>query len=101
MGQIKAVAVTIIGPVTFPVFLLSPLVILLFPDGRLTRPWTGVLRSYVVLVVVLTVGTFANEAGAIVGRPIQVDLSGAYSGRGSPAGVLGPERRRGPGFGPR
>ena len=69
--------------------LLFPLVILLFPDGRLTRPWTWVLRSYLVLVVVLTVGIFANEAGAIVGRPIQVDLSGAYSGRGSPAGVLG------------
>ena len=71
------------------VLLLSPLVILLFPDGRLTRAWTWVLRSYLVLVVVLTVGIFANEAGAIVGRPIQVDLSGAYSGRGSPAGVLG------------
>ena len=71
------------------VLLLFPLVILLFPDGRLTRPWTWVLRSYLVLVVVLTVGTFANEAGAIVGRPLQVDLSGAYSGQASPAGVLG------------
>jgi len=71
------------------VLLLFPLVILLFPDGRLTRPWTWVLRSYLVLVVVLTVGTFANEAGAIVGRPVQVDLSGAYSGQASPAGVLG------------
>jgi hypothetical protein len=71
------------------VLLLFPLVILLFPDGRLTRPWTWVLRSYLVLVVVLTVGIVADEAGAIVGRPIQVDLSGAYSGQGSPAGVLG------------
>jgi hypothetical protein len=71
------------------VLLLFPLVILLFPDGRLTRPWTWVLRSYLVLVIVLIVGIFANEAGAIVGRPIQVDLSGAYSGRGSPGGVLG------------
>ena len=71
------------------VLLLFPLVILLFPDGRLTRPWTWVLRSYLVLVVVLTVGIFANEAGAIAGRPIQVDLSGAYSGGGSPVGVLG------------
>jgi hypothetical protein len=53
------------------VLLLFPLVILLFPDGRLTRPWTWVLRSYLVLVVVLIVGTFANEAGAIVGRPVR------------------------------
>src|SRR5260370_6438486 len=51
------------------VLLLFPLIILLFPDGRVTRPWTWVLRSYLVLVVVLTVGTIANEAGAIVGRP--------------------------------
>jgi F0F1-type ATP synthase assembly protein I len=71
------------------VLLLFPLVILLFPDGRLTRPWTWVLRSYLVLVVVLTVGTFADEAGAIVGHPVQVDLSGAYSGQASPSGVLG------------
>ena len=71
------------------VILLFPLVILLFPDGRLTRRWTWVLRSYLVLVMVLTIGTFANEAGSIVGQPVQVDLSGAYSGPASPAGVLG------------
>jgi hypothetical protein len=70
------------------VLLLFPLVILLFPDGRLTRRRTWVLWSYLVLVVVLTVGVFANEAGTIVGRHIQVDLTGAYSGPGSPAGVL-------------
>jgi hypothetical protein len=71
------------------VVLLFPLVILLFPDGRLTRRWTRVLRAYLVLVVVLTFGNVANETGTIVGRRVQVDLSGAYSGPGSPAGVLG------------
>ena len=71
------------------VILLFPLVILLFPDGRLTRPWAWVLRSYLALVVVLTVGTVANEVGAIVGQPIQVDLSGAYSGQGGATGALG------------
>jgi hypothetical protein len=69
-------------------FFLFPLVILLFPDGRLSRRWVWVLRAYLVLVVVGMVGIFANEAGTIAGRHIQVDLTGAYSGAGSPTGVL-------------
>jgi hypothetical protein len=71
------------------VILVFPLIILLFPDGRLTRRWTWVLRSYLVLVAVLTVADFAAEVGTIAGRRIQVDLNGAYSGPGSPTGVLG------------
>jgi hypothetical protein len=69
-------------------FFLFPLVILLFPDGRLSRRWRWVLWSYLVLVVVLMVGIFANEAGTLAGRHIQVDLNGAYSGPGSPTGAL-------------
>jgi hypothetical protein len=68
----------------------SALVILLFPDGRLTRRWAWVLWSYVVLMAVATMGAVASEAGTIVGQPIRVDLVGAYSGTGgSPSGVLG------------
>jgi hypothetical protein len=69
-------------------FFLFPLVILLFPDGRLTRRWAWVLRAYLVLVVVLMAGIFANEAGTLAGRHIQVNLTGAYSGPGRPTGVL-------------
>lgn len=47
------------------------------------------LRSYLLLVVVLIVGIVANEVGTLAGRHIQVDLNGAYSGPGSPTGVLG------------
>lgn len=71
-----------------PLVFLFPLVILLFPDGRLTRRWAWVLRSYLLLVVVLMAGIVANEAGTLAGRPIQVDMTGAYSGPGSPTGVL-------------
>ena len=70
-------------------FFLFPLFILLFPDGRLTRRWAWVLRSYLFLVVVLMAGLVASEAGTLAGRQIQVDLNGAYSGPGSPTGVLG------------
>jgi NADH:ubiquinone oxidoreductase subunit K len=33
-------------------------------------------------------GIFANEAGTISGRPIQVDMTGGYSGPGGPTGIL-------------
>jgi hypothetical protein len=71
-----------------PLLFLFPLVILLFPDGRLTRRWAWVLRAYLLVVFVLIVGIVANEVGTLAGRHIQVDLNGAYSGPGSPTGVL-------------
>ena len=49
-------------------FFLFPLFILLFPDGRLTRRWAWVLRSYLFLVVVLMAGLVASEAGTLAGR---------------------------------
>jgi hypothetical protein len=81
-------AVFIKDTVGTSVIFLFPLVILLFPDGRLSRRWRWMLWSYLVLVAVFTIGGFANEVGAIAGRRIQVDLSGAYSGPGTPTGVL-------------
>jgi hypothetical protein len=72
-----------------PLIFLFAVVILLFPDGRLTRRWSWVLWSYVTVVAVAAVGFVGNEAGTIIGRHIQVDVNGAYSGPGSPAGFLG------------
>jgi hypothetical protein len=72
-----------------PLILVAALVILLFPDGQLTRRWTRVLWMYVALVAVATTGVVANEAGSIAGQPIHVDLSGSYSGTGGPSGGLG------------
>ena len=80
-------AVFLQGTLGEPLIFVFPLVFLLFPDGQLTRRWAWVLRSYLLLVVVLIAGLVANEAGTLAGRPIQVDLTGAYSGPGSPAGV--------------
>ena len=81
-------AVFLQGTLGQALFFLFPLVILLFPDGRLTRRWTWALWSYLLLVVVLMAGIAANEAGTLAGQHIQVDLNGAYSGPGSPTGVL-------------
>jgi uncharacterized membrane protein YjjB (DUF3815 family) len=71
-----------------PLICVFALVILLFPDGQLTRRWVWVLWSYLAVVAVAAVGVLAGEAGALAGQHIQVDVNGGYSGPGSPAGVL-------------
>jgi hypothetical protein len=83
------IAVFLRGTMATPLIFLFPLVVLLFPDGRLTRRWTWMLWPYVVLVVVVTAGFAANEASIIAGQHIQVDLTGTYSGPGGATGALG------------
>ena len=86
-------AVLLRGTIGDPLVFVFALVILLFPEGRLTRRWKWVLWAYLFLVVVATVGLAANEVGTIAGQHIQVDLNGTYSGpsasmTGVIAGVL-------------
>ncbi len=58
-------------------FLLLPLVILLFPDGRVpARGWRWPLRAYLGLWSLVMVGQFAGAAGGVIGRRIQVDSNG-------------------------
>jgi uncharacterized membrane protein len=71
-----------------PLISLFALVILFFPDGRLTRRWAWVMWSYLVVVAVATAGVLAGEAGALMGQHILVDVNGGYSGPGSPTGAL-------------
>ena len=86
LGELAVVLRGTIGP---PLIFLSALVILLFPDGRLTRRWKWVLWAYLVVVAVVTAGFGANEAGTVAGQRIQVNVNGSYSGPGGPAGFLG------------
>ena len=86
LGELAVVFRGTIGP---PLIFLFALVILLFPDGRLTRRWKWVLWAYLAVVVVVTAGFGANEAGTVAGQRIQVDVNGSYSGPGGPAGFLG------------
>jgi hypothetical protein len=83
------IAVFLRGALATPLILVFPLVILLFPDGRLTRRWKWTLWPYLVLLVAVAAGSAANEAGTIAGQHIQVNLTGVYSGPGSPTGALG------------
>jgi N-terminal 7TM region of histidine kinase len=83
------IAVFVRGAVGPPLLFVFAVVILLFPDGRLTRRWKWVLWLYLVVVVVAAVGLAAGEAGALAAGSIRVDVNGLYSGSGSPGGVLG------------
>ena len=83
------IAVFVRDTVGTPLLFLFALVILLFPDGRLTRPWKWVLWVYLAVVLLAAVGLAAGEAGALAAGPIQVNVNGSYSGSGSPVGLLG------------
>jgi hypothetical protein len=72
-----------------PLLFVFALVILLFPDGRLARPWNWVLWVYLGTVLAATAGIALAEAGTLAAGPIRVDVNGSYSGLGTPGGVLG------------
>ena len=73
-----------LGPVTlllyqawFPMLALFPLVILLFPDGRLPSPrWRWVLWSYIGLCCGVLVLVMAEASSVILAGHIQVDSNG-------------------------
>jgi len=72
--------------------LLSPLLglpaILLFPNGVLVpRRWRRVLWVYVALAVFFMVAQIAGEASMDLGRHVQVDVLGEYSGSAGQTGT--------------
>jgi len=69
------------------VFMLLPVVILLFPDGRLpSAPWRWVLRAYLAVsaAYLIVLGTVA--VGAIAGHRIAVDSDGGLAAVDYPHG---------------
>jgi hypothetical protein len=69
-------------------FALLPLVILLFPDGRLSARWRWPLRVYLALVALLAVSTFSIAVGDL-GLRLPVDNQGNLAGINDPAGWAG------------
>jgi hypothetical protein len=73
-----------------PGLVLFVVVILLFPDGRLSsRFWRGALRSYCVLYVVLLAADAVATARALAARPLRIDATGGLSAVDNPTGVSG------------
>ena len=82
-----AVVLTSLWPLAFALF---PLVILLFPDGRLTsRRWRWVLRGYAVAVGYVVAFNLIPALAGKVGHDIQVSSSGNVTYTYHLAPVLG------------
>ncbi len=66
-------------------------VVLLFPDGRLSsRFWRWALRAFWVVYTGQLVALAVATAGALAGRPVHVDATGGLSAVDNPVG--GPRR---------
>jgi MFS family permease len=72
-----AAAAVILQPSWAPALLLFPLVILLFPDGRLaSRRWRWVLTAYAVLGAIATVALFSPAVAAVADHDVSLDAYG-------------------------
>jgi hypothetical protein len=74
-----------LGQVWGPGLLLLFVVILLFPDGRLSSAlWRRALWVYGAIYVVLLAATAVATAGALAAHPVRVDSSGGLSAVNNP-----------------
>ena len=70
-------------------FLALPLVVLLFPDGRLSRRWQMVLWAYLALAAIAVAYVFGVTARNMSSQPISVDSAGQLANNPNPSGVAG------------
>jgi hypothetical protein len=82
----------LLTPLWVYAYAVLPLVILLFPDGRLpSRRWRWVLAAYAGLVTCALIAVSAPAIAAIAGNDIRVDSSGdVRSARGLPGLIAHP-----------
>jgi hypothetical protein len=69
-------AAVLIAPVTWLSFLVLPLAILFFPDGRLTSRWRWVLWAYAACGAAEALSEFAPAVAAVAAHDIRVSSSG-------------------------
>jgi hypothetical protein len=81
-------AVVIASELWIAVFLVLPLVILLFPDGRLPPRWTAVMRAYLAVCAVVVAIQVAAGASQVSGTPIVVTDKGQLVSNPGPSGIL-------------
>ncbi len=70
------------------VFLVLPLVILLFPDGRLPRRWRMVLWAYVATAALVAGYVLGVNAWDMASQPVSVDGAGQLTKQPNPSGAL-------------
>ena len=87
-GLPLASAAVVLQPSWVPALLLFPVVILLFPDGRLTRRWRWVLWAYAALGAGAMVGLFWPAISAVAGHDVHLDSFGDVISNGHTGGAL-------------
>jgi hypothetical protein len=88
-GLPLAPAAVLLTPLWAPALLSFPVVILLFPDGRLTaRRWRWVLRVYVVAGALVSAAVFAPAVTAVARHDVRIDAAGNLISTGRPHGGL-------------
>ena len=88
-GLPLAPAAVLLEPLWAPALLLFPVVILLFPDGRLAaRRWRWVLRAYVAAGALASAAVFAPAVTAVARHDVRIDAAGNLISTGRPHGGL-------------
>ena len=86
-GLPLAPVAVLLTPLWAPALLLFPVVILLFPDGRLAaRRWRWVLRAYVVAGALASAAVFAPAVTAVARHDVRIDAAGNLISTGRPHG---------------
>jgi signal transduction histidine kinase len=86
-GLPLAPVAVLLTPLWAPALLLFPVVILLFPDGRLAaRRWRWVLRAYAVAGALASAAVFAPAVTAIARHDVRIDAAGNLISTGRPPG---------------
>ena len=88
-GLPLAPVAVLLTPLWVPALLLFPVVILLFPDGRLAgRHWRWVLRAYVVAGALASAAVFAPAVTAVARHDVRMDAAGNLISTRQPHGGL-------------
>ncbi len=86
-GLPLAPVAALLTPLWAPALLLFPVVILLFPDGRLAaRRWRWVLRAYAVAGALASAAVFAPAVTTVARHDIRLDAAGNLISTGRPHG---------------
>ncbi|MDQ1748081.1 MAG: hypothetical protein QOD07_2344, partial [Frankiaceae bacterium] len=81
-------AVLIESELWIGIFLTLPVVILLFPDGQLSRVWRLVLRAYVAAAVLIVAVLIGSTASRVAGTRIVINGKGQLVDNPFPSGAL-------------
>jgi hypothetical protein len=83
------VAVVIASELWIVIFLVLPMVILLFPDGQLPPRWRQVMRAYLAVCALTVAILLAAGASQVSGTRIAVTDKGQLVSNPGPTGILG------------